>query len=168
MAGKTGKAIEEFQKLIELDPSARSFAFMGLSYRHLDRFDEALKYFEDGFKRDPHNTSCLFNIGYIEERQGSYARAEESFQQALQSNPDFPEALLELANLRVKDKKFVEAVDLLRRFVKLSRDPADGYYKLAMAERSLHQICCGAKRFECVPDALEKLTHWPVSLSKSF
>ena len=51
MAGKTEKAIDEFQKLIELDPSARSYAFMGLSYRHLGRFDEALKYFQEGLKR---------------------------------------------------------------------------------------------------------------------
>jgi tetratricopeptide (TPR) repeat protein len=145
MAGKTEKAIEEFQKLIELEPSARSYAFMGLSYRHLGRFDEALKYFEQGLKQDPRNTSCLFNIGYIEERQGNYARAEDLFQQTLGSNPDFPEALLELANLRVKDKKFAEAVDLLRRFVKVSRDPADGYYKLAMAERSLHQTAAAQR-----------------------
>ena len=145
MAGKTEKAIEEFQKLIELDPSARSYAFMGLSYRHLGRFDEALKYFEEGLKLDPHNTSCLFNIGYIEERQGNYSRADDLFQQAIHSSPDFPEALLELANLRVKDRKFAEAVELLRRFVKVSRDPADGYYKLAMAERSLHQTAAAQR-----------------------
>ena len=35
MAGKVDKAIEEFQKLIELDPSARSYVFLGISYRHL-------------------------------------------------------------------------------------------------------------------------------------
>ncbi len=145
MSGKTEKAIAEFQKLIELDPSARSYGFMGLSYRHLGRFDEALKYFEEGLKLDPHNTSCLFNIGFIEERQGNYARAEDFLQQALHSNPDFPEALLELANLRVKDKKFLEAIDLLRRFVKVSRDPADGYYRLAMAERSLHQTAAAQR-----------------------
>ena len=73
------------------------------------RFDEAMKYFQEGLKLDPHNASCLFNIGYIEERQGNYARADQLFQQALRANPDFSEALLELANLRVKDKKFVEA-----------------------------------------------------------
>ncbi len=145
MAGKTERAIEEFQKLIELDPAARSYAFMGLSYRHLGRFDDALKYFQQGLQRDPHNTSCLFNIGFIEERQGNYARAEELFQQALRSTPDFPEALVELANLRAKDKKYAEAVDLLRRFVKVARDPADGYYKLAMAERNLHQTAAAQR-----------------------
>ncbi len=112
---------------------------MGLSYRHLGRFDEAKKYFEQGLKLDPHNPSCLFNMGYIEGRQGNQAAAERLFQAALRSNPDFSDALLELANLRIADKKFEEAATLLRRYVKVSRDPAAGYYKLAMVERSLHQ-----------------------------
>jgi tetratricopeptide (TPR) repeat protein len=139
MAGKTESAIGEFQKLVELDPSAASYAFMGLAYRHLGRFDEASKYFELGLKQDPHNASCLFNLGYIEERQGNYAAADAWLQKALAANPNFSETLLELANLRLKDKKYAEAIELLRRYVKVSRDPADGYYKLAMAERGLHQ-----------------------------
>ena len=67
-------------------------------------------------------------------------RLKRLFQQALQSNPDYSEALLELANLRIADKKFEEAAVLLRKYVKVSRKPASGYYKLAMVERSLHQI----------------------------
>lgn len=140
MSGKAEKAIEEFKKLIELEPSARSYSFMGLSYRHLGRFDEARKYFEEGLKRDPNNAACLFNLGFIEERQGNTADADAKFQQALRSNPDFSDALLELANLRTKDKKLAEAAELLRRYVKVSHDPAPGYYKLAMVERSLHQM----------------------------
>jgi tetratricopeptide (TPR) repeat protein len=139
MSGKEEKAIDEFRKLIAVDPSARSYAFMGLSYRHLGRFDEARKYFDEGLKRDSHNASCLFNLGYIEERQGNYARAEQLLQQALKTDPNLSEALLELANLRMNDKQFAAAVELLRKFVKVSHDPASGYYKLAMAEISLHQ-----------------------------
>ena len=140
MSGKAETAIEEFKKLIELDPSARSYVFMGLSYRHLGRFDEARKYFEQGLKLDPRNASCLFNMGYIEGRQGNQSAAEQLFQSALRSNPDFPEALLELANLRIASKKFEEAATLLRKYVRVSRDPASGYYKLAMVERNLHQV----------------------------
>jgi tetratricopeptide (TPR) repeat protein len=139
MSGKTEKAIDEFKSLIALDPSARSYAFMGLSYRHLGRFDEAKKYFQEGLKLDPRNGSCLFNMGFIEERQGNHAAAESFFQQALKSNPDDSEALLEMANLRIAGKKFEEAAVLLRRYVNVSRDPASGYYKLAMVERNLHQ-----------------------------
>ena len=140
MSGKADKAIDEFKLLIDLDPSARSYAFMGLSYRHLGRFDEARKYFAEGLKLDPNNASCLFNLGFIEGRQGNQARAEDYFQKALRANPDFSEALLELANLRITAKRYTEAADLLRRYVKVSRDPASGYYKLAMVERNLKQF----------------------------
>jgi tetratricopeptide (TPR) repeat protein len=140
MSGKTEKAIEEFKSLIALDPSARSYAFLGLSYRHLGQFDEAKKYFEAGLKKDPHNASCLFNMGYIEERQGNHTRAEELLQAALRSNPNLSEALLELASARIESKRFTEAADFLRRYVKVSHEPAAGYYKLAMVERNLHQM----------------------------
>ena len=140
MAGRAEKAIEEFKSLIELDPSPRSYTFMGLSYRHLGQFDEARKYFEAGLKKNPRDASCLFNMGYIEEHQGNHARAEELLQAALRSNPNLSEAILELANLRIENKQFAEAAELLRRYVKLSREPAAGYYKLAMVERSLHQM----------------------------
>ena len=145
MSGKAEKAIDEFKTLIALDPSPRSYTFMGLSYRHLGRFDEALKYFNQGLKLDPANASCLFNLGYIKERQGNYAEADRLFQQALRSNPDFSEALLELANLRTREKKYAEAAELLRRYVKVSRDAATGYYKLAMVERNLHQTAAAQR-----------------------
>jgi len=139
MAGKVEKAIDEFKKLLEIDNSARSYAFIGLSYRNLGRFDEAKQYFQQGLKFDAQNATCLFNLGFIAERQGEADQAEDLFQKTLKANPDFADALLELANIRLAARKFAEAEELLRRYVKVSRDPASGYYKLAMAERSLHE-----------------------------
>jgi tetratricopeptide (TPR) repeat protein len=140
MSGKADKAIEAFNDLVQIDPTARSYAFLGLSYRNLGRFDEARKFFELGLKADPRNAACLFNMGYIEGRQGNQTKAEEYFQQTLKSNPDYAEALLELANLRITAKRNQEAADLLRRYVKVAREPSSGYYKLAMVERSLKQF----------------------------
>jgi len=99
------------------------YAFLGLSYRHLGRFDEAKKYFEEGLKLDRHNISCLFNLGFIEERQGDHAGAEALFQQVTGAQSGFPEALLELANLRTANKKSEQAAELLRRYVKVSPIP---------------------------------------------
>jgi tetratricopeptide (TPR) repeat protein len=139
MAGKIDQAIDDFKRLLKLENSARSYAFIGLSYRNLGRFDEATQYFQQGLKLDPRNSLCLFNLGFIAERQGDAARAEALFQQALQSNPDFADALLELANVKVAAKKLAEGETLLRHFVRVSHDPATGYYKLAMVERTLHE-----------------------------
>jgi len=145
MAGKVDKAIVQFNKLIELEHSARSYSFLGLSYRNLGRFDEAKPYFEKGLALDPRNASCLFNLGFIAERQGQAAAAEGYFQKVLAVNPNHPEALLELANMRIAAKKFPEAEDLLRRYVRVSNDPATGYYKLATVERSLHETAAAER-----------------------
>jgi tetratricopeptide (TPR) repeat protein len=139
MAGKVDKAIEEFKKLVDVEGSARSYAFVGLSYRNLGRFDEAKQYFQQGLKLDSHNSFCLFNLGYIAERQGEAGQAEKMFEEALRFNPNYADALLEMANLRIVQKRFPEAEDLLRKYVKVSREPGTGYYKLAMVERSLHE-----------------------------
>jgi tetratricopeptide (TPR) repeat protein len=138
-ADKVDKASESFLKLIKLDPTARSYAYLGISFLNLGRFDDAKQYFQDGLKLDPHNSACLFNLGLIAVRQEDYTRGEAMLEQALRFSPDFPAALLELANLRIVRKKYSEAIDLLRKYVKVSRNPATGYYKLAMAERNLHQ-----------------------------
>jgi tetratricopeptide (TPR) repeat protein len=138
-SGRFEKAIEEFNKVIEISPSAPSYALLGLSYQRLGRFDEAKQKYEQGLKLDAHNIRCLFNLGLIAERQGDTAGAEAKAQEVLRLDPNYADALLELANLRVAGKKFAEAADLLRKYVKVSRNPATGYYKLAMVERSLHE-----------------------------
>jgi tetratricopeptide (TPR) repeat protein len=139
LSGRFQKAIDEFKKVIAIEPSAPSYALLGLSYQRLGRFDEAKQNFQLGLKLDPHNSACLFNLGLIAERQGDSAGAEAKFQEVLRLNPGSADALLELANLRIAGKKLPEAADLLRKYVKVSRDPATGYYKLAMVERSLHE-----------------------------
>jgi tetratricopeptide (TPR) repeat protein len=139
MMGTINKAKDIFQTLIQVDPSGRSYAFMGLCYRNLGRFDEAVKYLEQGLKADPHDVSCLYNLGYIASRQGQYDMGEKWLQQALEVDPNYPEALLELANAKMHEKKFEEAVPLLRKCAKLHPHPAPVYYKLQAAERELHQ-----------------------------
>jgi tetratricopeptide (TPR) repeat protein len=137
--GKIDRAQQEFQTLIGLDPSARSYAFMGLSYRHLGKFDEAKKYFHEGLTKDPRNAQCLFNLGYIARKQGNYALAEKYLAGALESYPDYDDALYEMAGVKMSEKKYAEAMPLLRQAARLLPRPAEAYYKLATAERNLHQ-----------------------------
>ena len=139
IAGKVDKALLEFQALTKLDPSARSYAFAALAYRNLGRFDEAKTYLEQGLKLDPRNPACLYNLGYIASRQGNYDEAEKWFEKALAMSPDYSQAILELAGIKMDQKKYGEAIPLLRKYTQLDPHPAPAYYKLAMAERNLHQ-----------------------------
>jgi tetratricopeptide (TPR) repeat protein len=138
--GKVDKALEQFKTLVSLDPSPRSYVFMALCYRHLGQYDDAKRYFNQSLSADPKNLPALFNLGFIARKQGDYARAEQYLERALSGDKDYPEPLFELASLKMDQKKYAEAVPLLRHFVEVSPNPTDGYYKLALAERSLHQM----------------------------
>jgi len=133
------KAVAEFTRTITLQPSLRAYSFLGLADAELGRFDAAVQDFQNGLKFDPRSTFCLFNLGYIAERQGHAAAAEAYFLKVLRLDPKSPNALEELAGLRMDANRPVEAEALLKRYVEVSRDPATGYYKLAMVERKLHQ-----------------------------
>jgi tetratricopeptide (TPR) repeat protein len=136
--GKADKAIEESQKLIELDPSARSYAFIGLCYRHLGRFDEARKYFQKGLRKDPHSAACLYNLGFIGSKEGNYAQAEKLLEQSLRASPNYSDALYELGKVKMAEKKYEEAIPLFRKCANLARRTAQVYYNLATAEHHAH------------------------------
>ena len=136
---KTDKSIQVFIKLIEVQPSARAYSFLGLSNTYLGRFEEAKRDFQHGLKLNPQNSFCLFQLGYIAKMQGDSAAAEGIFLRVLRSNQDYPNALLELANIRIEQKRYSGAAELLKRYVRVSNTPATGYYKLAMVEKNLHQ-----------------------------
>jgi tetratricopeptide (TPR) repeat protein len=139
MAGKVDKAIQEFQTLVRLDPSAGAYNFMGLCYRHMGRFEEAKKYFQEGLKLDAKFAPSLFNLGFIENKQGNLERAEKFLEEALRADPNYDDALYELASVKMTQKKFEEALPLLQRCVKVTTKPAQVYYKLAVTERALRQ-----------------------------
>ncbi|MGH9454722.1 MAG: tetratricopeptide repeat protein, partial [Terriglobia bacterium] len=138
-AGNLDKAYGQFRILLQLDPSASSYAFMGLYYLHKGQFDAAKKNFEQGLEKDPRNLECLYNFGFIADKQGDFPTAEKFLNQVLQLNPNYDNALYELATVKIAEKKFSEAVPLLRRYAQLDPNESKGYYKLAIAERSLHQ-----------------------------
>jgi tetratricopeptide (TPR) repeat protein len=138
--GKVDQALVEFRLLLKLDPSARSYAYMGLCQRHLGKMQEASEYFTQGLKLDAQDPVILFNLAVIARSQGQQAQAEHFLQRALKSDSTYADALFELGNLYMDEKRFGEAVPVLRRSAELSQKPAQSYYKLSIAERSLHQI----------------------------
>lgn len=139
MSDRLDKAVGEWRKVVQAEPSARAYASLGLSYFRLGRFDEAKQAFAEGLARDPHNIACLFHLGIVAQRQGDAVIAETRLQEVLRLDPSFADALLGIANLRINAKRFAEAAVLLRKYVKISRNPATGYYKLSMVERNLHE-----------------------------
>jgi tetratricopeptide (TPR) repeat protein len=140
MVGKVDQALQEFQTLLQLQASAQSFAYMGLAYRDLGKYDEAKQFLEKGLQLDGNDPVILYNLGYIAKRQGDAAAADRYLTRAIQLDPKYGQALFELGSLKVEEKKYDEAVPLLRRCAATSNSPAQAYYKLAIAERNMHQL----------------------------
>ena len=138
-ARKVTEATQEFEKLIEVDPSGASYALMGLCYRYLNRFDDARRYFNEGLKKDPQNAVCLFNLGFIESMQGSYPQAERLLEGSLRASPDYADALYELGKVKIAEKRYNEAIPLLRRCATLATEKAQVYFNLANAEHHVHE-----------------------------
>jgi tetratricopeptide (TPR) repeat protein len=159
--GKITKAKDTFQALLQVNRSARAYALMGLCYRYLGRFDEAEKYLEQGLKADPRDAACLYNMGYIESRQGHYESGEKWLEQALEVDPNYYEALLELGNAKMRQKKFEEAVTLLRKCAQLDPHPGPVYFRLASAERSLHQTEAAERDLKIFQTLSKDPTHEP-------
>lgn len=144
-AGKIPDALNQFRLLIQIDPSASSYAFMGLFYLHQGQFSQAQQYFKMGLAKSPGDPQCLYNLGYIADKQGNFAQGEQYLNAALKTKPDYDDALYELASAKIERAQFAQAVDLLNRCVKLDPNKARTYYKLAVAERGLHQIAAAAR-----------------------
>jgi len=138
--GKVDKALEEFKTLVSLDPSPRSYVFMGLCYRHLGKYEEAKDYLKKSLSADPKNVPALFNLGFIARQERDYLAADKYLQQAVRLDGNYPEGLFELGILKMDEKNYAEAVTLFRHFVEVTADPTQGYYKLAICERNLRQV----------------------------
>ena len=134
---KIEQSIEVFSALAKQRKTVGDHAYLGMAHTYLGRFAEAKADFNEGLKIDPTDSFCLFQLAYVAKLQGDTATAEAILTKVLRAHPDYPAALLELANLRVDAKRYAEARELLLRYVKASPTAATGYYKLAMVEKKL-------------------------------
>jgi tetratricopeptide (TPR) repeat protein len=82
---------------------------------------------------------ALFNLGFIAKKQRNDVQAETYLDHALRIDPNYSDALYELGSLKREQKKYLEAIPLLKRSTETSLRPAQAYYKLALAERDAHQ-----------------------------
>ena len=133
---KIERSIDVFSALAKQRKAVEDHAYLGMAHTYLGRFAEAKADFNEGLKIEPNDSFCLFQLAYVAKLQGDTATAETVLTKVLHNHPDYPAALLELANLRMDAKRFAEARELLLRYVKVNPAPT-GYYKLAMAEKKL-------------------------------
>lgn len=91
--GATQKAIDEYRKIILLDPGYSDAHFnTGLAYLELDSTQLAYRSFDLVVKTEPTNSQAYYYRGLTGELIGKLAQAKQDFQQTLNMDPSFEPA----------------------------------------------------------------------------
>ncbi|QDK36272.1 tetratricopeptide repeat protein [Bdellovibrio sp. NC01] len=118
------KAMDQYNLVLKMNPSnTEAPLYIGALYSEQKQPDKAVKYFETLAKNSDYATPYLahYYIGRVrmEQPEAKYQKAaEESFKKALSLKAEFPDAVLSLGALYMKQKNESKAITLYRNYQK--------------------------------------------------
>ena len=112
-------ALKDFNKAIKLKPEyAKSYNFAGLAYAAMKKNNHAIHMYKRAIKADPVYSEAYHNMGIAFEIKKDRAAAESFYRKAIELDNDrhiFVRSSLNLAEMLRQDKKFDEALEILRK-----------------------------------------------------
>ena len=143
--GKYAEAAAEYRKAIEKNPRALNLHFrLGrailLESHDRDALVQAQKEFEAELSLNKEDAAAEFQVGQILTTQGKPAEGLQRYEHALALRPDFAEAALAVAKIRVQAKHYAEAIPLLERTIALQPANEAAHYNLMLAYRNSGQM----------------------------
>ncbi len=109
--GALDKAIENFNKVVEINPNRGDIHFkLGKVWADLGRFDEAIDHFQRALKIDSSSAQVHYHLGRALEARGRLDEAIDHFQQALRIEPEFAEVHVSLGRALSSHGRYTEAV----------------------------------------------------------
>lgn len=138
---KFAEAAAEYRKAIAKNPQAVNLHFrLGrailLESHDPEALAQARKEFEAELALNAGDAAAEFQIGQILNATGKPAEALPHFQKALDLSPDFAEAGLAVAKMRIQVKQYSEAIPLLEHVVAVQPNNEGGHYNLMLAYRN--------------------------------
>ena len=102
--------------------------------------DKAAKHLFQAFELNPTSIHILLEIGLLQSQRGEWEHARHCFDQALQVQPDNPQALDAMAHACQAQGQLSEAIEYWSRAVDLQSDYADAWQNLGLAHEHLDQL----------------------------
>lgn len=107
--GLTDKALEYYNKVIELNPDDKAFVNIAYIYEEMGHQDKAIEYFDkaiDLYKKilniNTQNIVCYYNLGCLHEKKVQYGRAIEYFEKCIAIKAKYLDASTKLEELYKK------------------------------------------------------------------
>ena len=142
MQGQTADAIQEYRRVISMNPRQPDAHYQigRLLLRESSDAaarDEARRAFEEELKIDPGNAAAEYQLGDLARQARQWNEAIQHFNRARQLAPQSPEVLLGLAGTYIAEGQFEEARPPLEEAVKVDPDSPEAHYMLASVYRRL-------------------------------
>ena len=142
MQDKPNEAIEEYRKVLALNPRAPGIHYrvgrlLLAGPRGPTTLDDARREFEEELTIDPGNAAAEYELGEMARQARQWDQAIEHFARAAQLEPEFTEALIGLGKSLVSAGRAREAVAPLENAVKLDPQNPNAHYQLSFAYRRL-------------------------------
>jgi len=102
-------------------------------------YDQAISFLTQMVANDKADYQAQTILGTLLASKGKYDEAEHAYLNALSANPSFPPALLDFGRLRLRQKKFAEAIDNLTRLVGLQPDSGEANLLLGDAYAQMNR-----------------------------
>jgi len=124
--GKTDEAVASLKRALEVKPGdPETLLALSLALCEAGHFEEAGKWLGDVLRADPKNPTANYQLAMIQQSKREYGAAEAAFRHALEAQPEWPEALNNLAWLlaacpRPEFRDGRQAVTLAQQAVKLT------------------------------------------------
>ena len=135
-AGKTQEAITYFQRALELSPDhVIALVNLGSAYRQLRKWDDARRAFDHALTISPKDADANYGAGMVAASTATTgddnSRAERYLLQALESRPEYPEALNNLGILYLRTQRRDQAVARFEECIRVAPTFDQSYLNLA-------------------------------------
>jgi tetratricopeptide (TPR) repeat protein len=125
------------RKAIELSPNdTQAQALLGWALMHQEKYDEALKVFQNVLSKQPDNSLARINIGYISFKKKSFPEAIEHLSRAIRLDNDRKATLYAhfyLGLVYLERDMFEDAQTFFEKTISLGPNLIEAYYELGRA-----------------------------------
>ncbi len=113
----------------KFDDFAVPYSYAGFISLRQNKVQDAIRHFETAIKKDwkrdqGSRALAAVNLGILQAQQGKDMEAQGAYMEALSSNPDFPEAYMNFAQLHLAKGRRQQAVDILMAYRRRNQNHA--------------------------------------------
>ncbi|MGQ9844032.1 MAG: tetratricopeptide repeat protein [Spirochaetota bacterium] len=126
------ESVKLFDTVLKLYPkNEQALLGMAKAYTGLGRYREAMEIYETLNALSYSNNDSRYGMAYLYYKMGKLLWSKRMLNRILQNDPYYYNALLLYADIKAKDKRFDDAIELVKKAIDAKETYADAFVKLA-------------------------------------